>query len=406
MKELLAIEGGTPVRETPLAYGRQWIGDDDIAAVAETLKSDYLTCGPKITELEDALCAYTGAGYAVAMNSGTAVLHAATHAAGIGEGDEVIVTPFTFMASANSALYVGATPVFADIDPDTWNIDPASVEAHVTDKTKAIVAVDYGGEAVDADALREICDRHHLVFIEDAAHAIGTTYKGRPTGSYADITTMSFHPVKTVTSGEGGALLTDNADYARDARLLRAHGMEHDPAQMRITVPEDDAGAWLCDQLFLGYNYRMPDLDAALLLSQMKKIDRFIARRKELVARYDAVFADMPEIIPQKRMPWSDAARHLYAVRLDLSKLSCTRKQFFDAMRAENIYCQVHYVLTYWFSHYQKRGYRKGLCPVAEAVYASVLSLPLFPKMTDADQEDVIRAVRKIISHYAGPSGG
>ena len=195
-----AIEGGTPVRNTPLAYGRQWIEEDDVAAVSETLKSDFLTCGPKITELEDVLCAYTGAKYAVAMNSGTAVLHAATHAAGIGEGDEVIVTPFTFMASANSALYVGATPVFADIDPDTWNIDPALVEAHVTDKTKAIVAVDYGGEAVDADALREICDRHHLVFIEDAAHAIGTTYKGRPTGSYADITTMSFHPVKTVTS--------------------------------------------------------------------------------------------------------------------------------------------------------------------------------------------------------------
>ncbi|MBR0172849.1 MAG: UDP-4-amino-4,6-dideoxy-N-acetyl-beta-L-altrosamine transaminase [Lachnospiraceae bacterium] len=401
MSEKTAIDGGTPVRSTPLAYGRQWIEEDDIAAVTETLKSDYLTSGPKITELEDVLCAYTGAKYAVAMNSGTAVLHAATHAAGIGEGDEVIVTPFTFMASANSALYVGARPVFADIDPETWNIDPASVEAHVTKKTRAIVAVDYGGEAVDADALRAICDRHHLVFIEDAAHAIGTKYKGRPTGSYADITTMSFHPVKTVTSGEGGAVLTNNADFARDARLLRAHGMEHDPSLMRIDAPAGDDGTWLCDQLFLGYNYRMPDLDAALLLSQMKKIDRFIARRKELVAHYDAVFADMPEIIPQKHMPWSDAARHLYAVRLDLSRLSCTRKQFFDAMRAENIFCQVHYIPTYLFSHYRSLGYQKGLCPVAEEVYASVFSLPLFPKMTDEDQDDAVRAVKKVTKRYA-----
>ena len=400
MSEQLAIEGGTPVRKTPLAYGRQWIEEDDIAAVTETLRSDFLTCGPRITELEDALCEYTGAKYAVAMNSGTAVLHAATHAAGIGEGDEVIVTPFTFMASANSALYVGARPVFADIDRDTWNIDPDCVEKLVTSNTKAIVAVDYGGEAVDADALREICEKHGLVFIEDAAHAIGTRHNGCPTGSYADITTMSFHPVKTVTSGEGGAVLTNNADFARDARLLRAHGMEHDPSLMRIEVPEGDDGAWLCDQLMLGWNYRMPDINAALLLSQMKKIDRFIARRKELVARYDAVFADMPEIITQKHMPWSDAARHLYAVRIDTSKLNCTRRQFFDAMRAENIYCQVHYVPTYWFSNYQKLGYRKGLCPVAEEVYGSVMSLPLFPKMTDEDLDDVIRAVKKVTSHY------
>ncbi|MBR0093366.1 MAG: UDP-4-amino-4,6-dideoxy-N-acetyl-beta-L-altrosamine transaminase, partial [Lachnospiraceae bacterium] len=391
--QTLAIDGGSPVRETEICYGRQWIDEDDIAAVAEVLRSDFITCGPKVAELEQTLCAYTGAKHAVAVNSGTAALHAAVFAAGIGEGDEVITTPLTFMASANCALYVGAKPVFADIDPETYQIDPASIEAKITERTKAIVAVDYAGEVVDAERIRAICDKHHLVFIEDAAHAIGSKHKGKRTGSYADITCFSFHPVKTVTSGEGGALLTNDDAYAKKAMLFRSHGIERNIAGIadrlydETTEVKKEAMHYITDQPFLGYNYRMPDMNAALLLSQMKKLDRFIARRKELVARYDEAFRDLPQIALQKSPAWSDAARHLYTIRLVPEKLSCDRALFFSAMEAERVVCQVHYMPTYLFSHYQRLGYRMGSCPVAERTYAQLMSIPLYPKLTDAEAE-------------------
>ncbi|MBR5968707.1 MAG: UDP-4-amino-4,6-dideoxy-N-acetyl-beta-L-altrosamine transaminase [Lachnospiraceae bacterium] len=403
----LAIDGGTPVRSEQIFYGRQWIDEEDIAAVAEVMRSDFITCGPKVAEAEQVLCAYTGAKHAVVVNSGTAALHAAVFAAGIGEGDEVITTPLTFMASANCALYAGAKPVFADIDPETYQIDPALIEARITKKTKAVVAVDYAGEVVDAARIRDICDRHHLVFIEDAAHAIGSKHNGRPTGSYADLTCFSFHPVKTVTSGEGGAVLTNDDAYAKRALLFRSHGIERDMGGIAERLYDDTTEVtkermhYVTDQVFLGYNYRMPDINAALLLSQMKKLERFIARRKEIVERYDEAFKDLPQIALQKSPAYSDAARHLYTIRLVPEKLSCGRAKFFAAMEAENVVCQVHYMPTHLFSHYQAMGYQKGSCPVAERTYAQLMSVPLYPMLTEDDVSDVIRAVRKVASFYA-----
>ncbi len=396
--EKLAIDGGYPVRAGKIYYGRQWVEEDDVEAVASVLRSDFITCGPKVEELERSLCEYTGAKYAVAVNSGTSALHCAIMAAGIGPGDEVITTPITFAASANCALYCGATPVFADIDRDTYNIDPESIRAHITDKTKAVVAVDYTGQAVQGDKIRAICKEHGLIFIEDAAHSIGTSYNGKKVGSLADMTTFSFHPVKTVTCGEGGAILTDDEELYKKLVLAHTHGITHDDNLMEGAPHE---GPWYYEQIMLCYNYSLTDFQAAFLLSQLGKIDKFVARRKEIVKRYDEAFSDMPEIIVQKEIPESDTSRHLYVIRLDLSKLTCTRRQFFDAMEAENVVCQIHYVPVYWFPYYEHLGYKKGLCPVAEEVYAGIMSIPLYPKMSDQDVEDVIHAVKKVAENYS-----
>ncbi|HJG27947.1 MAG TPA: UDP-4-amino-4,6-dideoxy-N-acetyl-beta-L-altrosamine transaminase [Subdoligranulum variabile] len=395
--ERLAIEGGYPVRGGKIYYGRQWIGEDDIRAVEEVLRSDYITCGPKVDEFEQELARYTGAKYAVAVSNGTAALHCACLAAGIGPGDEVITTPLTFAASANCALYCGARPVFADVDPHTYNIDPASVRAHITDKTKAIVAVDFTGQAVRHEELWAICDEFGLVFIEDAAHAIATKYKGQQVGSLADLTCFSFHPVKTITGGEGGAVTTNDEALYRKLVLAHTHGITHDEAQMQDAPHE---GPWCYEQISLGYNYRMTDFQAALLVSQLHKVDHFAARRKQIVSAYNKAFADMPELILQQEIPESDTCRHLYIIRLALDKLTCTRRQFFDAMSAENVQCQVHYVPVYWFPYYQALGYEKGLCPVAEEIYQGIMSIPLYPKMTDQDVEDTIHAVKKVVEAY------
>lgn len=395
--ERLAIEGGYPVRGGKIYYGRQWIGEDDIRAVEEVLRSDYITCGPKVDEFEQELARYTGAKYAVAVSNGTAALHCACLAAGIGPGDEVITTPLTFAASANCALYCGARPVFADVDPHTYNIDPASVRAHITNKTKAIVAVDFTGQAVRHEELRAICDKFGLVFIEDAAHAIATKYKGQQVGSLADLTCFSFHPVKTITGGEGGAVTTNDEALYRKLVLAHTHGITHDESLMQDAPHE---GPWCYEQISLGYNYRMTDFQAALLVSQLHKVDHFAARRKQIVSAYNKAFADMPELILQQEIPESDTCRHLYIIRLALDKLTCTRRQFFDAMSAENVQCQVHYVPVYWFPYYQALGYEKGLCPVAEEIYQGIMSIPLYPKMTDQDVEDTIHAVKKVVEAY------
>lgn len=395
--ERLAIEGGYPVRGGKIYYGRQWIGEDDIRAVEEVLRSDYITCGPKVDEFEQELARYTGAKYAVAVANGTAALHCACIAAGIGPGDEVITTPLTFAASANCAFYCGARPVFADVDPHTYNIDPASVRAHITDKTKAIVAVDFTGQAVRHDELKAICDEFGLIFIEDAAHAIATKYKGQQVGSLADLTCFSFHPVKTITGGEGGAITTNDEALYRKLVLAHTHGITHDEAQM-LDAPHE--GPWCYEQISLGYNYRMTDFQAALLVSQLHKVEHFAARRKQIVAAYNKAFADMPELILQQEIPESDTCRHLYIIRLALDKLTCTRRQFFDAMSAENVQCQVHYVPVYWFPYYRALGYEKGLCPIAEEIYKGIMSIPLYPKMTDQDVEDTIHAVKKVVEAY------
>lgn len=395
--EKLAICGGYPVRSGKIYYGRQWIDDDDVRAVESVLKSDFITCGPKVEEMERTLESYTGAKYAVAVSNGTAALHCACLAAGVGAGDEVITTPLTFAASANCALYCGATPVFADVDPETYNIDPASIRAKITSKTKAIVAVDFTGQAVQHREIRAICDEFGLVFIEDAAHAIGTKYDGKQVGSLADMTTFSFHPVKTITSGEGGAILTNNETYYKKLVLAHTHGITHDKSLME---DQEHEGPWCYEQVFLGYNYRITDFQAALINSQIKKLDMFAKRRKEIVRQYDAAFRSVPEIIVQKEIPESDTCRHLYIIRLDLDRLTCTRREFFDAMSAENVQCQIHYIPVYWFPYYRKLGYKKGLCPVAEEIYKGIMSIPLYPKMSDQDVKDVIHAVTKVVENY------
>lgn len=391
-----AIFGGSPVRETPISYGRQYIDEADIRAVVETLKSPYLTCGPKIGELEQKLCEITGAKYAVAVSNGTAALHLAAMAAGITEGDEVIVSPITFAASANCVRYCGGTPVFADIKDDTYNIDPACIRKLITARTKAVVAVDFTGQAVELDEIREICKEHQLILIEDAAHAIGTKYNGQPVGSIADMTCFSFHPVKTVTGGEGGAITTNDEALYRKLHLLRAHGITRDMEEM---VHPTDA-AWYNEQITLGYNYRMTDFQAALLLSQLDKLTMFSDRRKAIVAMYDEAFREIPEIQVQREIPESDTTRHLYVLRLRTELLTCDRRQFFDALAAENIRPQVHYLPVYWHSYYEKLGYEKGLCPHAEAYYESSMSLPLYYSLTDEEVADVISAVKKLIAYY------
>lgn len=395
--EKLAINGGYPVRIGKLYYGHQWINEDDIKAVDEVLRSDYLTSGPKNDEATQALCDYTGAKYAVLLNSDTSALHCACMAAGIGPGDEVITTPMTFAASANCALYCGAKSVFADIDPETYQIDPRSIEEHITEHTKAVVAVDYTGAVVNIKEIRRICDEHHLVFIEDAAHSIGSKWDGKRVGTLADMTCFSFHPVKTVTAGEGGAVLTDNEEYYKKVDLVHAHGITHDEVMMEEAPHE---GIWYYEQIALGYNYRMTDIQAALLVSQLKRLELFGARRKEIVRQYNEVFTDVPEIIIQREYPESDSYRHLYVIQLDLSKLNCTRREFFDAMSRENIQCQIHYIPTYWFPYYKHLGYKKGLCPNAEKLYAGIMSIPLYPRMSDHDVKDVIHAVRKVVENY------
>lgn len=392
-----AICGGVPVRSTPLSYGRQFIDEEDIRAVTDTLKSDYLTCGPRITQLEQKLCEITGAKYCVAVSNGTAALHIAALAAGIGPGDEVITTPITFAASANCALYCGARPVFADINPDTYNIDPASIRDRITPHTKAVVAVDFTGQAAELDEIRAICREHGLTLIEDAAHSIGTRYKGQPVGSIADMTAFSFHPVKTVTAGEGGAVTTNSRELYDRLVLLHAHGITRD--RSRMVHPTDDP--WYNEQAAYGFNYRMTEFQAALLMSQLDKLERFSRRRREIVAKYDAAFARIPQLQVQQEIPESDTTRHLYILRLRSEALRCTRREFFDAMEAEGIHSQVHYMPVYWHSYYESLGYEKGLCPQAERYYQEVMSLPLYYSLTDGDVEDVIRIVEKLISYYA-----
>ena len=380
-----------------LYYGKQTIEDDDIKAVVDTLKSPLITCGPKVDELEKELCEYTGARYAVAVSNGTAALHCACIAAGIGPGDEVITTPMTFAASANCVLYCGARPVFADINPETYNIDPDSIRKCITSRTKAIIAVDFTGQVVEADKIRKICDEYGLIFIEDAAHSIGSSYNGTKVGNIADITTFSFHPVKTITGGEGGAVLTNDENLYNKISLAHTHGITHDEAMMK-DLPHE--GMWYYEQISLGYNYRMTDFQAALLISQLGKLERFKKRRKEIVDYYDSELKNVDGIIIQKEIEQSDTCRHLYIIRLDENVLSCTRREFFDEMGSRGVQPQVHYVPVYWFPYYQKLGYKKGLCPNAERIYKGIMSIPLYPLLTEEEMKYVVDVIKSIVEKY------
>lgn len=377
---------------TFVPYGRQVIEQDDIDAVTDVLRGDWLTTGPMVDRFERVFADFVDAEHGVAVSNGTAALHLAMMAAGVGPGDEVIVSSMTFAASANCVRYVGGTVVFCDVRDDTLTIDTDEVERLVTDRTKAIVAVDYAGVPCDMDALLDIAERHDLVLVSDAAHAPGATYKGRMVGSIAHLSTFSFHPVKHLTTAEGGMVTTNDAALAARVRKLRNHGIDTDFRQ------REEQGTWAYDVSELGYNYRLPDLNCALGVSQVAKLDGFVRRRRELVARYDRLFADVEGVrtlqVPEDR----EGGWHLYPVRFVTDDPSATRARAFDHLRANGIGVNVHYLPVHLHSYYEGLGYEPGLCPVAEEAYHGLLSLPMWPGLAEDDQDRVVDLVRDALA--------
>lgn len=391
----LAIDGGQPIRDRRLPYGRQSITVNDVAAVVATLESNWLTTGPRVEEFEDALAARTGVGHAVVVSNGTAALHTALHALGLGSGDEVIVPAITFAASANCVLYERATPVFVDVDPATLLIDPDAAALRVTDRTKAIIAVDFAGQSCDYDRLRALVRPTGGSVVADACHALGGRTEAGAVGSLADLSTFSFHPVKHVATGEGGAITTDDAGHAHRMRLFRNHGITTDHRQ------REAAGTSEYDMVELGMNYRLSDIQCSLGISQLRRLDASVASRQEIAARYDAAFDEHPAIRPLVRRHGVEHAYHLYVVRLQLAGLQVDRAQIVRALRAEGIGVNVHYRPVYLHSYYRKRfGFGPGLCPVAEQAYEDIVTLPMFPTMTRQDTDDVIAAMQKVLEHY------
>lgn len=390
--ERLAIDGGVPVRSKLLPYGHQWIDDEDIAAVIEVLKSDWITQGPKVDEFERKTAEYCGAKYAVAVSSGTAALHAACAVAGISTGDEVITSPITFAATANAIVYCGGQPVFADIRKDTLNINPIEIRNKLSPRTKAILPVDFAGHPSDLDEIIGIARENGLIVIEDAAHALGAEYKGQKIGSLANMTIFSFHPVKHITTGEGGMILTDNKEFYEKLKIFRHHGIVKDnPSQ----------GSWYYEIYNPGYNFRLTDFQCALGISQLKKLGRFIQRRREIAAKYNEAFADMEEVITPIGDKNVKAVYHIYVIQLRTELLKVGRKEVFDALQAENIGVNVHYLPVHLHPFYQRKfDYKRGVYPIAERYYERVITLPIFPKMSDADASDVIKAVRKVMRQY------
>ena len=397
MTQELAINEGKPVRDKLLPYGHQWIDEEDIKVVIEVLRFDWITQGPKVTEFEKKFASYVGAHYAVAVNSGTAALHAACFAAQVEKGDEVITTPITFAASANCVLYQGGTPVFTDIKEDTLNIDPEEIKKKITGKTKALIPVDFTGRPVKLEKILQIAKDNNLIVIEDASHALGATYKGNKIGSISDMTIFSFHPVKHITTGEGGMITTNNKEYYERLKLFRTRGITKE----RDKLLNYD-GPWYYEMQELGYNYRLTDFQCALGISQLKKIDRIIQCRREIVKKYDCEFEDVPEIkIPEINPVDSNPVWHIYMIQLNLEKLKVSRRNIFEALRAENIGVNVHYIPVHLQPYYQKRfGYHKGDFPKAENYYSRAITLPIFPMMSDKDIDDVVAAVKKVINYY------
>ncbi|MBO5388801.1 MAG: UDP-4-amino-4,6-dideoxy-N-acetyl-beta-L-altrosamine transaminase [Lachnospiraceae bacterium] len=371
-----------------IPYGRQAVDEDDIQAVVDVLRSDYLTTGPKVNEFEKRVADYVGAKYAVAVNSGTAALHIACLAAGIGQGDEVITTPITFAASSNCVLYCGGTPVFADIDENTYNIDPESIEERITDRTKAIIPVHYTGQPCDMDRIEQIAKEHKLLVIEDGAHALGASYKGRMIGSMSDMTCFSFHPVKPITTGEGGMVVTNDEALYKRLLLFRSHGITRDVEQMT-----ENQGDWYYQQLDLGYNYRITDISCALGLSQMDKLDRFIARRCEIAENYNKAFGGVAGLKLPFQLDDTRSGWHLYMIWVEPSR----RREIFDRLRQYGIGVNVHYIPVYKHPYYQRNGYDSCYLKHSEEFYAGAISLPIHPSLTDDEQRYVIEKVIELV---------
>jgi len=371
-----------------IPYGRQSINEQDIEAVVNVLKSDYLTTGPKIAEFERKVADYTGAKYAVAIANGTAALHAACYAAGIGEGDEVITTPITFAASSNCVLYCGGTPVFADINPETYNISSVDIERKITSKTKAIIAVHFTGQPCEMDQIHEIADKHNLIVIEDGAHALGAVYKGKRVGALSDMTTFSFHPVKHITTGEGGMILTDNPKLYERLKLFRTHGITRE----KNLLTKND-GPWYYEQLDLGFNYRITDIQCALGTSQMDRLPEFLEKRKKIAERYNEAFAGNNQIQLPYQKEGCDNAWHLYVIRVK----NGNRKEVFEKLRAAGIGVNVHYIPVYQHPYYRSHGYAQVICPNAEEYYKECISLPMYPDLKEEEQEYVIKKVLEYV---------
>ncbi len=390
-----------------LPYGRQWVDEDDIAAVVEVLRSDWLTTGPKVAEFESAFARKVGARFAVSVNSGTAALHAIMRAIGIGPGDEVIVSPMTFLSSANCIVFQEGTPVFADVDPASLLIDPQAIEQRITRKTRAIIAVDYAGRACEYDAIEAIAEKNGLVVVADACHSLGGTYRGRPVGSLAGLSAFSFHPVKHIATGEGGMVTTDDPGYAEKMRVFRSHGVTRD---LRQTVrdggdahgDDDPSGRpWYYEMRQLGYNYRLSDISCALGISQLQKLDSFVRRRAEIASRYDDAFSGLAHVEVLRTPPGVMPAWHLYVIQMDFQTLGKTRTGVMKYLKTRGVGTQVHYMPVHLQPFYRERfGTGPGLCPVAEKAYESILSLPLYPAMSDRDVERVITAVNDAVQRH------
>jgi perosamine synthetase len=391
----LAIDGGEPVRTKLLPYGRQVIDDRDVDAVVAALRSDWLTTGPRVRELEERLEAATGATHAITFSSGTAALHGAAVVAGLKPGDEGLTTPMTFVATANAVAYAGATPTFADIRPGSLLLDPDAAAAALTPRTKAILAVDYAGQPADYRRLREVADASPggpAVLIADGSHSLGASRDGGSVGTLADMTVLSLHPVKIMTTGEGGAVLTSRDDLAAGLRRFRNHGITTELAQRRD---------WRYDMVELGFNYRLTDIASALGVAQIQRLDAFVARRRELAARYMDRLAghwgfDLPDVEAGSEPAW-----HLFVVQLRLDRLTVDRGGVFAAMRAEGIGVNVHYIPVHHHSWYRANyPQSEGALPHADAAYERILTLPLSAGMTDADADDVVAALNKVLEAY------
>jgi len=395
MTDVLAIDGGVPVRERMLPYSHQSIEVQDIDAVIAALSSDLLTTGPTVREFEKAFARFTGANEAVAVSSGTAALHAAVHALDVGPGDEVIVPALTFAASANCVVYQGATPVFADVDADTLLIDPIDVEAKVTPRTKAIIAVDYAGQPCDYHELRGLADKYHLGLIADACHSLGASYRGINAGQLGDLNVFSLHPVKAMTTCEGGVVTTAAFETSHRLRCFRNHGITTDHTS------RERSGSWYYEMVDLGYNYRLSDVQCALGMSQIGRLTSWIARRRAIAERYSAAFEGLTGIkLPTVRSD-REHAYHLYVLRVDHGVLTVDRAHIFAALRAEGIGVNVHYIPVHLHPFYREKFYTKpGSCPRAERAYEEIISLPLFPTMKDDDINDVIGALWKVITPF------